>query len=345
MQTEHWAYLHGKPQAQGRLKTQPEDFVVEEILGYEPSGEGEHIYLWVEKINLNTAFVAEQLAKFTQLPLRAVTYAGRKDKYALTRQWFAVHKPGKQDYQWSDFVLDGCQVLFAKRHNKKLRTGNLKGNHFALTLRELENAACLEQRIQQVSEHGVPNYFGPQRFGETRHQALGGNLLLAQKMLNGEQIRNRNKRSMAISALRAWLFNEFIHQRLQANQFNTPLDGDVMGLSGTNSFFTAAQIDRDIRKRLRENDLQITAPMWGEGTLASAADAAVLELSVAQKHAQICVLLEELKLTQERRAIKLVPHNLHWQVAQRNLTIAFDLPSGAFATSVLREIIDVSDSN
>ncbi len=119
LRTQHWLYSNTPPACTAALKTHPEDFVVTEDLGYSFSGDGEHQFLWVEKKLANTAWVAEQLAKFTGLPLRNVTYAGRKDKYAVTRQWFGLHAPGKPDFDFSGLELEGVKILKQERHNKK----------------------------------------------------------------------------------------------------------------------------------------------------------------------------------------------------------------------------------
>lgn len=343
MRTDLWAYFHEKPTRSGSIKQFEADFHVKEKLGYSPTGEGEHIYIWVRKQGLNTAFVAEQLAKFCHLPLRAVTYAGRKDKHAVTEQWFSVHKPGKTEYNWSELSLDGLEILSSKRHNKKLRTGVLKSNEFTLIIRNLTDINGIEQRIQKIAELGVPNYFGPQRFGSSLHHPQGGNLALAEKMLQGEPIRNRNKRSMAISALRSWLFNEFISQRIIQQKYSSAMAGDVCLLAGSNSFFNATENDQDVASRLQQKDISLSAPMWGEGELASGEEAKQFEQSVAQQFDLHCKTLESLGLRQERRAIHLHPANLAWQITDDQLEIKFELPSGAFATSVIREIVNLSE--
>ncbi|MCV2884619.1 tRNA pseudouridine(13) synthase TruD [Aestuariibacter sp. AA17] len=337
--TDHWQYLLSAPNATGTLKSSPDDFIVKEELGYQPIGEGEHIYLWIEKNELNTAFVAEAIAKYAQLPLRAVSYAGRKDKHAKTYQWIGVHKPGKEDIDWQGLHLDGLQILEAKRHNKKLRTGVLKGNHFTITLRDIKNAEDLPDRIAKITQTGVPNYFGEQRFGSSRHHPQGGNLALAEMMMGGETIRNRNKRSMAISALRSWLFNEFVSKRLEHGIFDTVLEGDAMQLSGSNSFFTADVVDEHLLSRVEQRDVIVTAPMWGEGPLQSKEAAKDFETQCAGSYSDLTNTLEALKLSQERRAIRLYASNLDFTLADDTLTISFSLPSGAFATSVLRELI------
>lgn len=343
MNTDQWRYLFGEPNHTADFKTFAGDFVVREQLGYAPCGEGEHIYLWVRKTGLNTAFVAEQIAKFTGLPLRTVTYAGRKDKHAVTEQWFSVHKPGKSEFDWQRLALEGVEVLKSIRHNKKLRTGVLKANKFEIFLRNLSGSDGLEARLTQIADSGVPNYFGQQRFGDSRYHAAGGNLMLAEKMLAGEEIRNRNKRSMAISAMRAWLFNEFVSARIQQDIFNAPLPGDVFVLNGSNSFFTENSIEQSLLERISQGDIMLSAPMWGKGLLASQDRAKTFEQQLATSHREQCELLEALGLKQERRAVRLHPKNLTWNLENNTLNLSFELPSGSFATSVLRELIKTSN--
>lgn len=345
MQINHWLHQYPKLNISGQFKVSAEDFQVTEMLGYEPIGEGEHIYLWVRKTGLNTAYLAEQIAKFTQLPLRAVTYAGRKDKHAQTEQWFSVHLPGKGEFDWTKFNEPGAEILKSIRHNKKLRTGVLKGNRFNITLKQLSSTIGIDERLQQIKQSGVPNYYGSQRFGNTTHDPRGGNLVLAEKMINGEPIRNRNKRSMAVSALRSWLFNEMLSNRLQNDWLNKPLPGDVMQLAGSNSFFCAQQIDSSIRDRLSARDIFLSAPLWGKGQLVSESDALQFEHGLAQQHVIITQTLEDLGLQQERRAINLFPNDLEWSLANDTLNLTFSLPSGTFATSVLRELIDIQENN
>ena len=173
LNTDHWQYYYAKPVSTGIFKFQADDFQVVEDLGYSPCGEGEHQFVFVEKTNTNTAFVAEQLARFVNLPLRQITYAGRKDKYAVTQQWFGIHAPGKPDFDFSNFELEGVKVLKQVRHNKKLRTGQLKGNHFTITLRQVLHPEAIEARLQEIEKHGVPNYYGEQRFGVMRLNDMG----------------------------------------------------------------------------------------------------------------------------------------------------------------------------
>tara|TARA_R110000868_G_scaffold76105_1_gene219191 strand:+ start:444 stop:1493 length:1050 start_codon:yes stop_codon:yes gene_type:complete len=341
MQTQHWRYLATAPRATGHLKVEMADFQVSEKLGYEPCGQGEHIYLWVRKTGLNTAYLAEQIAKFARVSARDVTYAGRKDKYAITEQWFSVHKPGKAEYDWATLNVEGAEVLKAIRHDKKLRTGVLKGNNFCITIRNLVDTSEIESRLTTLAAQGVPNYYGAQRFGDSRYDARGGNLVLAEKMLGGEEIRNRNKRSMAISALRSWLFNEFVSRRIADGLFTQPMAGDVMLLAGSASFFCAADIDDTINQRLKSRDIQLSVPLWGQGQLASQTQALDYESKNASEYSSVTSALEKLGLKQERRALRLLPENMTWTLTDEQLVLNFDLPAGAFATSVIREVVDI----
>ncbi|EEZ3319183.1 tRNA pseudouridine(13) synthase TruD [Escherichia coli O157:H7] len=162
---DNLTYLHGKPQGTGLLKANPEDFVVVEDLGFEPDGEGEHILVRILKNGCNTRFVADALAKFLKIHAREVSFAGQKDKHAVTEQWLCARVPGKEMPDLSAFQLEGCQVLEYARHKRKLRLGALKGNAFTLVLREVSNRDDVEQRLIDICVKGVPNYFGAQRFG------------------------------------------------------------------------------------------------------------------------------------------------------------------------------------
>lgn len=348
LNTEHWQYLNTAPHTSGLLKQQAADFKVAEELGYALSGSGEHIYVELEKTNLNTAFVAEQLASFCGLHLRQVTYAGRKDKFAVTRQWFGLHVPGKTEFDWSGFTLEGTNIIQVQRHNKKLRTGQLKGNRFEITLREVTDPSAVISRLQHAAQAGVPNYFGSQRFGvqrisESGEVNRGGNLMMAERMLNGEVIKNRNKRSMALSALRSWLFNEMLSCRIKQGRLHTILPGDVINLTGSNSIFVADEDTQTLRERLGRQDLSTTVPLWGNGDIGSAGDARALEVDDAQAYPQVTDFLASQKLRMERRAAIIWPQQLECRQQGDTLIVRFFLPSGCFATTVLRECLIMTE--
>jgi tRNA pseudouridine13 synthase len=346
----HWHYHQTPPLATATFKQEAEDFQVIEELGYELTGDGEHIFLYIQKQNLNTAFVAENIARFANVPLRNVTYAGRKDKFALCKQWIGVHMPGKSQPDWSKLQLEGLTILKVTRHNKKLRTGQLKGNRFIIKLRHVSQMEDLVAHLKVVATQGVPNYFGEQRFGQqrrddTEQMQVGGNLVLAEKMINGEAIRNRNKRSMAISALRSWLFNEFLSARLSQFGLHQLVHGDAMNLQGSNSYFIAEDNDPSVAQRFDQRDIAPTLPMWGKGDVAVKDDCLAFEQSIAKQFPSITKFLANNGLRMERRAAIIWPEQLDWQADRDTLTVSFSLPAGCFATSVLRECVQVQEGH
>ena len=211
---DNLTYLHGKPLGSGLLKASPEDFVVVEDLGFEPDGEGEHIPVRILKNGCNTRFVADALAKFLKIHAREVSFAGQKDKHAVTEQWLCARVPGNAMPDLSKFELEGCKVLEYARHKRKLRLGALKGNNFTLVLREVTDRDDVEKRLQAINERGVPNYFGAQRFG------IGGsNLQGALRWAQSDApVRDRNKRSFWLSAARSALFNQIVSERLKTGR-------------------------------------------------------------------------------------------------------------------------------
>jgi tRNA pseudouridine13 synthase len=345
--TKHWHRLHGAPLCRGKMKCFADDFVVEEQLGFELTGEGEHHLLWVEKLNTNTAFVAEQLAKFSGIQLRDISYAGRKDKFARTRQYFSVYQGKHQSPDWAAFEHPDIRILSNTRHNKKLRVGALKGNRFTLIIRELSalDEVALAKRMHNIEQFGVPNYYGQQRFGEMHTKdkvILNGNLDLGMRMAAGESIKNRNKRSMAISALRSYVFNEVASRRIEQEMHNRILLGDALQLSGSNSYFVVSKDDdiSTLNNRLASQDVFTTAPLVGGGKLSISDEALQFEQAQLKQYPNILSALNGLGLKQERRAIMLYPSNIKWELNDDHLALSFDLPSGCFATSVLREIIE-----
>ena len=176
--------LHGKPIGTARFKARPEDFLVEEILGFEPSGEGEHCCLWIEKTDRNSNDVASYLAERLGIRKRLVSHCGLKDRHAVTRQWFSIHLPGQASPVAADLECEGLRVLAISRNARKLRRGSHDGNRFTIRLRGCGfTFAAASARWQQILARGVPNYFGPQRFGRN-----GDNLRQARRLFGGEML-------------------------------------------------------------------------------------------------------------------------------------------------------------
>ena len=327
-------------EARAALRSQPADFQVREQLSFEPSGAGEHVLLLVRKVNANTDWLASQIARFAGVPRRAVSYAGRKDRHALAEQWFSVHLPGRLDPDWPQFDAPGCSIQQHVRHNRKLRVGALQGNDFTLILRDTDGDwEIVQERVRQIATLGVPNYFGPQRFGIN-----GSNLERAREWLAGQCKLDRNQRSLALSAARSWLFNQVLAARVNSKDWNKAHTGDVLELHGSHSFFLADPMDESIPNRVDSFDVHPTGPLWGQGKLPSQGIVAELEHAVAAAHSILADGLAKAGLKQERRALRLRPENLQCQrFSDEVFVLDFALPVGGFATSVLRELLEYND--
>jgi len=331
---EHWAYLHGKPKASAKFKTVPEDFLVTENLGFELTGEGENVFLLIEKTQLNTQQVCEYLAKFFGRRLRDIGYAGLKDKQSVSRQWFSVQMNVTQDIDLTTLGTENIRLIEHSRHIKKLKVGALQSNHFDILLRDITDVIDTIGQLEKIIKHGVPNYFGLQRFG-----FKGNNLNWADRMSNGEDIKNKKIKGFALSASRSYIFNQVVNERLTQNIFTQPVNGDVFILTGSNSYFSQ-DVDDEITRRLLENDISISAPLFGKGDFETTGKILELESEIAKQHVNWTQMLIDNGLKQERRSILLMPDNLTWQVKGNDLLISFDLSTGCFATSVLRECVD-----
>ena len=333
-------YLHGKPQGTGQLKASPEDFLVVEDLGFEPDGEGEHILVRILKNGCNTRFVADALAKFLKIHAREVSFAGQKDKHAVTEQWLCARVPGNTMPDLSQFQLEGCQVLEYARHKRKLRLGALKGNQFTLVLREVSGRDDVETRLQAIAERGVPNYFSAQRFG------IGGsNLLGALRWAeSGAPVRDRNKRSFWLSAARSALFNQIVSERLKKPDFNQVVDGDALQLAGRGSWFVATDEEQAVlQARVDARELMITAALPGSGDWGTQRTALEFEQTVLAEEMALQSLLQREKVEAARRAMLLYPQQLSWNWWDDvTVELRFWLPAGSFATSVVRELINTT---
>lgn len=360
------------------LKMRTEDFIVEENISIEFSGEGEHCWVYIEKHEANTDWVAQQLAKFCKVKKMAVSYAGLKDRHAITSQWFSVQLPGKPTPDWSAFETffsdvgssERVRVLQSVRHDKKLQRGALKSNTFKITLRHLKDNSQskkseqgipeqdisdsgiseegwqkLKQRCDVIARQGVPNYFGGQRFG--RHL---NNLDQAEKVFsisrngarNGPRNKlSRHKRGLYFSAARSWMFNCILSERIKQQVWDKRLPGDVFMLDGKSACFIDGQDDAekvDIQTRLSDGEIHPTAILWGEGDLMVGAQAADLEMAVINQFAIFRDGLIAARLKARRRACRVIPAGMSCQQKQDEFVVSFTLPAGSYATMVLAEM-------
>lgn len=330
---------------QGVYRLQPEDFQVEEVLGFEPEGQGEHLYLWIEKNGSNTVFVAQELARSAGIHPAAVAYSGLKDRHAVTRQWFSLHLPGKADPALADLNGTNWQVLKMARHPRKLKRGTHRSNHFTLRLR-VDNAdkntgSWLKERWQQVIQHGVPNYFGPQRFGRGgQNIAKALDWLMADPPIKPPK---RQEKGIYLSALRSALFNGWLAKIIANNLWHNPLEGSCFNLQGTRSYF-ADPTATDIKKRLASGDINLAGPLAGKGELQSSGLALKAEQAFCEAYLPYWQALEKQGLRLEYRPLRMLPQTTEFDWQAPWLTLSFSLPSGCFATSLLSELLNASDA-
>ncbi|ODU46531.1 MAG: tRNA pseudouridine(13) synthase TruD [Lysobacteraceae bacterium SCN 69-48] len=336
------ARAHGAPVLAARIRSTPEDFFVEELPGFEPSGAGEHLLLTIEKRGMNTAFAAKTIAQWAGVDESAIGYAGLKDRHAVTRQRFSVWIPKKIAPDLAALQSDALRVLDHAWHARKLPRGALAGNRFVLVLRELEGQReAVDARLSAIARRGVPNHFGEQRFGRG-----GDNVRKAVAMFAGGRVK-REERTMLLSAARSELFNRVLAARVEAGNWDAALDGEVWMLDGSRSVFGPEAMSPDLQARLAAFDIHPTGPLWGEGELRSADVAREVELAAVQGDTagRLRAGLERAGLKQERRALRLRPSELEWAWRDDGaLELRFALPPGCYATTVLRELGDITDA-
>jgi tRNA pseudouridine13 synthase len=320
------------------LKAVAEDFQVDEVLDIALAGEGEHLWLWVEKRELNTEDAAKRIARAAGVPLRMISYAGLKDRQALTRQWFSLHLPGKADPDLSAAVDASLSILKQVRHSRKLQRGAHAANGFTLRLTQLQaDHAALDARLTQIAAQGIPNYYGPQRFGFE-----GGNLAHARHFAEGKSLpEKRNVRSRVLSAARSYLFNRVLAERVAAGTWNQALPGDLLAFTDSRSFFPAGEAECS-DPRLAILDLHPTGPLWGAGDSAAGGVAQALEQQIAEQETALVDWLAEAGMTHERRILRLPIGGLTWHYPEPDiLQLQFVLPAGCFATVLVRELVDL----
>ena len=331
------AYLKTAPKQTALLKAECTDFVVKENLGYSMAGEGEFVAVRVRKTDANTLFVGEKLAQFAGISARNMSYAGLKDRRAVTEQWFSLQMPGKTTPDFGDFQLEGIEILEVTRHNRKIRTGSLDGNYFEILLRNAIETDDLKVRLENLSKFGFPNYFTEQRFGRDGH-----NLIQALRWAKGEiQVKDRKKRSFYLSAARSEVFNLVVSERLKQGVANRVLPNDIVQLSGSHSWFVADEKeDLDVLQlRLEQGDLQLTAPLIGE----TAQPACSLENDIVQQHQDIVNLMKQERLKPARRPLLMKPTDFNWQFEEIGLRLKFYLPAGSYATALVRELVNIEE--
>jgi len=332
-----WPYVYGQPSGQGKIRSVPEDFIVKENLAFEPSGSGEHVFLQIEKTGENTDYVARQLAKFANVRQRDVSFAGLKDRHAVTTQWFSVWLPGKADPDWMQFETDSMQVLQSVRHARKLKRGVLSGNSFKLIIRDWQGDQDKTIRqLEAIKANGIANYYGAQRFGNE-----GQNVNKALAMFQGAKA-GREQRSLYLSAARSYLFNQILAYRVTRKMWNQPVAGDTYMFDLSHSCFKSELPDAEIMRRLDAKEIHPTGALWGRGEAGVTADTLSIEQGIIDAYPELAQGLTACEVDKDRRALRVNVQDLGWQfVDDATLALGFTLPAGSYATSVLREIIEL----
>lgn len=342
LQLDDQRHALGRPDNRAELKREFSDFRVDEELGFEPSGQGEHLYLWLRKCDLSTTELARRLSESSGVPLRDIGYAGMKDRRGICRQWFSLRLPGTDEPELT--TLEDSQVAIEgrARNHRKLRVGSHRGNRFQLLLRDCRGErADWESRLHSLSAQGMPNYFGAQRFGRD----LDNLQQLRDYFAAGRPRTGRRRRSMLLSAGRAFLFNRVLSARIADESWNSYLEGDVLSLDGSASCFTVnpGAWDETLQARLLAQDIHISGPLYGRteqgDRYTSRAQAADMEKAVLKEFPDLLDGLEAAGLTAARRPLRSRVLDLQWHWRdEHSLELSFGLNRGSYATSLLREL-------
>ncbi len=336
-------YAYGTPDATACLKATCEDFIVHEDLGFQLDGHGEHVCVYIEKRDLNTADIALALQRLTKVNSAGIGYCGLKDRRAVTRQWFSVHCGVHMTPDWAQLEAENLRVIDSKRHSKKLRIGSHRANYFSINLCELSCPPTeLEARLQQIKTGGFPNYFGEQRFGYN-----GSNIAAAYSMF--ERLKKRRKRTFKargkdgflLSASRALLFNRALSDRIEAGLWNRAIDGDVLQLEASNSVFSQP-LDDTLQNRVIAGELHPTGPLHGNGGLQPQGAALALERKAMSHDSLLVDGLEDVSMRAARRALRALAIDLSWRISGTDLRLEFGLRRGSYATSLIREIVQAT---
>ena len=324
------------PGCGGAFKLVPEDFEVEELPAYLPSGEGEHLYLWVEKRGRDTREVVKALASALGVDEGEVGVAGMKDRQAITRQLLSV--PARAEARLPEFSLEGVSVLWSRRHGNKLRTGHLKGNRFRLRLRGVKDVGAARESFTRLGARGVPNYFGEQRFGREGDNADFGRLLVLGQRLPRRP--DRFQRKLYLSAFQSRLFNRALVDRLRAGTFDTALLGDVLRKEDSGGLFVCEAPEVD-GPRVAAFEVSPAGPLFGPKMPASAHAVAEAEAKLLVDEG---VTLDDFRRGGDetqggRRPYRVRLGNPSLEVDGEDLVLTFELPKGSYATEVLHELL------
>lgn len=333
----------GQPRVVARIKEQPEDFRVEEVNNFEATGDGPHLFLWVEKRDCPGGDLLRRLAVALGRKPSDIGYAGTKDRRAVTRQWLSV--PGDcEEIIVGGIELAGIQVLKHVRHQKKLRLGHLAGNRFRILLRgaDPDRVDDLARTGRLLEASGFPNFYGAQRFGPTGDSlARGLDLLAAGGRTRGRRP-GRFELRMVVSAVQSALFNRYLLSRIEQNLSARILEGDVLSKTETGGLFTAEDVETE-QARLEAGEIRITGPMFGHKFMAAKADAGRFEQSILDESGLTTESFKVFKRLARgtRRALFVRPEEFSAEADPDGIVVSFYLPRGTYASVLLRDLVNL----
>lgn len=331
-------FPYGPAVASGVIKSRPEDFQVDEELGFEPSGEGEHLFLLVEKSALTTPELVDRISRDYSIHPRHISYSGLKDKHALTTQWLSLHLPGQQATP-ATTDPEGYRVLRAQRNRSKLQRGTHKFNFFRVCIREFdESHDAIRAQLEPIASQGFANYFGAQRFGRRQD-----NVEQALAQLGHSRLK-RTRRGLLLSSLRSYLFNQVLSRRISQGCWAQPLDGDVFMLRGSHSIFSEA-LDPDLMERFTSMDISSTASLYGKGQSRLSGEALQIEQQVLQEYAEITDCLDRQGVNRQMRALRVAVDAFEYELddVSKTLRLQLRLPAGCYMTSLLDHFVKLGE--
>jgi len=339
-------YITAKiPGIGGKIRELPEYFVVDEVLLYEPCGTGEHLFVKITKKNITTRELQESLAKLFCLKPKDIGCAGMKDKYAVTTQTFSI-RLGKLTWEEIPEVIRiieerlPVKVRDAKLHRNKLRIGHLLGNKFRIVVTGIKGGALERAKkiIGVIERKGLPNFYGPQRFG-----IKGENIERGFEIIKGKRkVRSKWLRRLFISSYQSYLCNLYLAERVSSGLFEKILNGDIAKKYETGGMFIVEN-QKEEQRRYDAGEISFTAPIYGAKMWQPMDKALELENEVLEKSEVTMEELVNAGARGTRRIGRIFPKNLRLHEARQGIEFSFFLPKGAFATTLLREIMKVPD--
>jgi len=339
MHADDLPYITGElPGVGGEIKVEPTHFVVEEIPLYEASGEGQHVYVRLTREGWTTRALEDELADIFDLRDVDIGCAGRKDKHARTTQTFSLNLPNVAEAEVARRIQEHLPVEleWVRRHRNKIRAGHLLGNRFRIVVLGPgpDALAQAEDIVQTLRERGLPNFYGPQRFGREGDNAERGREIL----ITGQGPRKRWLRRLLVRAYQSALFNTWLVRRMERRWFERVLTGDVAKKLDTGGLFEVEDVEAE-QPRFESDEITYTGPIYGSRMWWASGEPGELERQVLERAAVTEEMLDRAGLNGSRRRARLLLDDLEVEAHPDGLLFTFSLPKGSYATTVLREVM------